>query len=504
MPAKPRDTTGPLFFGLLGLLVLAPLPRGSVPIWAWTSLVVSLCLLAAVWLVQWLRGRCDTTPAFRSARWALVALLLWCLWIGFQLVALPAGWLQMLSPRAYETHALAAAALDSPLPATLSLSLDVHATRDFLLKSVAWSMAFALTLLLVDRRDRVDMLLKTLVICGTLQALYGSVMMLSGLEYGFLIKKVHNIGVATGSYVNRNHLAGYLNICLAAGIGLMIARLGGEAVHSWRQRLRSLARLLLGEKARLRIYLIVMVIGLVLTRSRMGNTAFFAGTLIVGMLGLLLMRNAPRSTMLFLASLVVLDLLIVGTWFGVDQVAQRIQNTEITTNAENVLPTEDRDEVDRAALPYLKDFWLTGSGGGSFYVAFPYYHTEKLAGFYDFAHNDYVQIAAETGAVGLLLCGTVVLGALWQALVAMRRRHDPLMRGTAFGVAMAICWLLIHSTVDFNVQMPATGLTMTVMLALAWIASSLRQKSALTTRRSQAPGHPRAAPAQGQPSSLRP
>jgi O-antigen ligase len=467
-------------------------------------LVVALCLLAAAWTVQWLRGRYDFTPAFWQARWALLVLGLWCAWIGLQLVPLPAAWVQQLSPGAYEIHALAATALDFPLPAALTLSVDPHATLDFLMKSIAWSAAFGLTLLLVNRRRRVELLLTTLVICGTLQALYGSVMMLSGLEYGFLLKKIHNLGVATGYFVNRNHLAGYLNICLALGIGLMIARLGGEATHSWRQRLRSLARLLLGEKARLRIYLIVMVIGLVLTRSRMGNTAFFASTLIIGALGLMLMRNVPRSTMLFLASLVVLDLVIVGTWFGVDQVAKRIQATEVSTNIENVMPTEDRDEVDRAALPYLQDFWLTGSGGGSFYVVFPRYHTDKLAGFYDFAHNDYVQIGAETGVVGLLLCGTVVLGALWQAMLAMRKRHDPLMRGTAFGVAMAICWLLIHSAVDFNAQMPANALMIAVVLALAWVASSLHHESALTTRRSQAPGHANAAPAQGQPSSVRP
>jgi O-antigen ligase len=503
MPANSRDTT-PLYFGLLALLVLAPLPRGSVPTWAWTPLVAAICLLATGWGLQWLRGRCELTPAFRHARWALLALLIWCQCIGLQLVPLPAGLVQSLSPKAHESHALAATALGLPLPAWLTLSLDPHATLDFLLKSVAWSLAFALTLLLVDRRERLELLLQTLVICGMLQALYGSLMVLSGLEYGFLTKKVYNLGIATGTYVNRNHLAGYLNLCLAAGIGLMIARLGGDTVHTWRQRLRSLARLLLGEKARLRIYLIVMVIGLVLTRSRMGNTAFFAGTLIVGALGLLLMRGAPRSTMLFLASLVVLDLLIVGTWFGVDQVAQRIQGTEVSANVENVLPTEDRDEVDRAALPYVKDFMLTGSGGGTFYAVFPSYHSEKLIGYYDFAHNDYVQIAAETGVMGLLLCGTVVLGALWQALRAMRLRRDPLMRGTAFGVTMAICWLMIHSVVDFNLQMPATSFTATVMLALAWVAASLRRKSAPETRRSYDPGQASALPAQGQPSSSRP
>lgn len=475
MPARPHAATEGLFLGLLVLLVWAPLPLGSNRTWAWAILVIGAGVLALAWLVLWLRGRCEITAAFVRARWAQGILALWLLWVGLQLVALPADWLRWLSPAAHQAHAMAAAALGEPLAAALALSLEPHATRDFLLKSVAYAAIFALTLLLVDRRERLDLLLKTLIICGTLQALYASVMVLSGLEYTFLIKKTTGQGNASGTFINRNHLAGYLNLCLAAGIGLMIARLGGDAAHTWRQRLRELARLLLGEKARLRIYLVVMVIGIVLTRSRMGNTAFFASTLIVGTLGLLLMRNAPRSTMLFLTSLVVLDLLIVGTWFGVDQVAQRIRGTEITSNAENVLPTEDRDEVDRAALPYLRDYWLTGSGGGSFYVTFPAYHNERMAGFYDFAHNDYVQITAETGAVGLALCAAVVLAALWQALRAMRRRNDPLMRGTAFAVTMAICWLAIHSAVDFNMQIPANALTMTVLLALAWVASSLRR-----------------------------
>lgn len=503
---RPTTTNG-LFYGLLALLAWVPLPLGSNRSWAWTIMVIATCLLAIGWLAGYLRGRLQLTDAFVQARWALAALVLWWLWIGLQATALPAEWVRLLSPKAHEAHALAATALGEALAATLTLSLDVHATRDFWLKTTAYLAVFALTLLLIDNRRRVDLLLQTLVICGTLQALYASVMVLSGLEYGFLIQKTAGLGLATGTFINRNHLAGYLNLCLAAGIGLMISRLGGEAVHTWRQRLRSIVRLLLGNKARLRIYLVVMVIGLVLTRSRTGNTAFFAGTLIVGALGLLLMRNAPRSTMLFLASLVVLDLVIVGTWFGVDQVMQRIQQTEIAVNAENVLPTEDRDEVDRQAIGYLRDFALTGSGAGTFYVVFPAYHDQRLAGFYDHAHNDYVQLATETGLVGLGLCALVVLLALWQALHAMRRRN-PLMLGTAFAVTMAICWLAIHSTVDFNMQIPANALTMTVMLALAWSAAALRNDASGRTPKPQAPmpqalGQGNAAPAQGQARSLR-
>ena len=438
------------------------------------------CLLAMAWLAGYLTGRFALTDAFRRARWALLAGALWLLLVGLQFVALPAGWVEVLSPRAYEAHALAAGALGHALAATLTLSVEPHATRDFWFKTVAYGCMFCLTLLVVDSRRRLELLLKTLVVCGTLQALYASVMVLSGLEYGFFIRKFIGQGNATGTFVNRNHLAGYLNLCLAAGIGLMISKLGGEAVHTWRQRVRSIARLLLGEKTRLRIYLVVMVIGLVLTRSRMGNAAFFAGTLITGGIGLLLMRNAPRSTMLFLASIVALDLLIVGTWFGVDQVAKRIQQTEVTTNVDNLLPTEDRDEVDRLALNYAKDYLLTGSGGGTFYVVFPAYSNRGITGFFDHAHNDYLQLLTETGVPGLALCVLIVLMAAVQALTTLRRRSDPLMRGTAFGVALAICWLAIHSTVDFNMQIPANALTMTVMLALAWVAASLRDGKGTT------------------------
>ena len=464
----------PIFYGLLALLAWAPLPLGSNRIWAWAVLAVGCYLLAAAWLAGYVLGRFTVSDAFRRARWALVAGAVWLLYVGLQFTPLPAGWVQILSPNAYEAHAAAAAVSGQPPAAALTLSVDPHATRDFWFKSLAYGCMFCLTLLLADSRRRLELLLKTLVICGTLQAVYASVMVMSGLEYSFLIKKYVGQGTATGTFINRNHLAGYLNLCLAMGIGLMIAKLGGEAVHTWRQRLRSIARLLLGEKARLRIYLIVMVIGLVLTRSRMGNTAFFAGTFIAGAVGLLLMRNAPRSTMLFLASIIALDILIVGSWFGVDQVAKRIQQTEVTTSADNPLPTEHRDEVDRQALAYAKDFLLTGSGGGSFYVTFPAYSSSGIVGFYDHAHNDYLQLLTETGVIGFSLCALIVAMATVQALLALRRRNDPLMRGTAFGVTLAICWLAIHSTVDFNMQIPANALTMTVILALAWVAASIR------------------------------
>ncbi|NRA18519.1 MAG: hypothetical protein HRU04_23780 [Oceanospirillaceae bacterium] len=55
------------------------------------------------------------------------------------------------------------------------------------------------------------------------QAVYGSLMTMLGIEYTFFLKKESYIGVATGTYINRHHLAGYLVICLSLGLCIMIA-----------------------------------------------------------------------------------------------------------------------------------------------------------------------------------------------------------------------------------------------------------------------------------------
>ena len=57
-------------------------------------------------------------------------------------------------------------------------------------------------------------------------------------------------------------------MCLAAGIGLMLSELSSTPAVGWRDSARRLLRTLLGNKARVRLALVVMVIGLVLTRSR--------------------------------------------------------------------------------------------------------------------------------------------------------------------------------------------------------------------------------------------
>jgi O-antigen ligase len=322
---------------------------------------------------------------------------------------------------------------------------------------------FTLALLLMGSRERVRQFIWVVVSAAAFQALYGAFMVLSGVEYGFFAEKEHYRGVATGTYVNRNSLAGLLELALALGIGLLLGeptRYFGNA----RQRLRQFIEVLLSKKVVLRLLLAILVIALVLTRSRMGNTAFFASLMASGALALLLMRNKTTATTVLLGSLLVIDIAIVGTFFGVDKVAERLQQTSAQT--------ESRDEVTRDAINIILEQPVIGIGAGTFTHTFPALKSEEVTtfGLYNNAHNDYVQFAYEFGIPATLALASIVLWAFWNAVIAMRERNSRFYQGVGFSVTMAIVAIGIHSTVDFNLQIPANAALFVAILALSAIA----------------------------------
>jgi putative inorganic carbon (HCO3(-)) transporter len=416
-------------------------------------------LLAAAWSCLHGLGKVEITPAFIAAKPCLLALALGIAWNAVQVIPLPAAWLGALSPRAVEVYA---ADLAKP-GAFAPISVDAGASLAALLKGTAYLVFFALALLTVNSRRRLKTLAYAILAGGVFQASYASFKALGG----------HHWTDASGTFVNRNHLAGYLEMCLALGVGLLMTH-GKAGEHArWRARLKGFLQLLLGPKARIRLGLAVMVIALVLTRSRMGNAAFFTSLLISGGLGLALFKTAKTSTLILLASLILVDLVIVGHWFGVEKVASRIQRT--------TLSTEERDEMDISAMPLLRDYWLAGSGAGSFYTIFCQYEHNGAMGFWDHAHNDYLEFASEFGVIGFIPLSVAVLLSLQAGVKAQLSRHASIQRGMGFGSVMGIVALLIHSSVDFNLQIPSNALLFLLLMAIAWVALSLREASLTDT-----------------------
>jgi len=443
-----------VFVGFLLALVWVPLPVASNHLWAWSIFEVWLFALAIIWLVLFAAGRVATTPAFRHARPALLLFAMVFAWTLFQLVPLPPSLIALLSPNGADVYAHA--------QTNAVLSLDPSATRAAVLKTLAYGVLFALTLLLVNRRDRLRTLALVLVFCGVFQAAFGALMTLSGLEFGFFVEKVHNKGVVTGTFINPNHLAGYLEMCLALGVGLMLADMRTTPAAHWRDSARRLLATILGDKARVRIALVIMVIALVLSKSRMGNLAFFSSLLLAGAYYVLAVRRISIAIVAFFVSVALIDVLIIGNLFGIEKVANEIRQTSTVTEVARI-------DVGRDALQIVRDYPLTGTGAGSFASTYPMYDSGKV-GFYYYknAHNDYLQFAGELGLPGLAMLAGIVLLSLWQAVRAQVKRRHRMMRGLGCGVLMAVVAMLIHSGVDFNLQIPANAATFVVILAMAW------------------------------------
>ncbi|MCE9686967.1 O-antigen ligase family protein [Shewanella sp. AS16] len=418
------------------LLVWMPIPLGSNRPWAWSLLELAIAILTLAHLSHCI---IYSSPLVRS-RWQWQLLLpLWG-FIGFM-----------------------ALQLTGIVPDIATV--DPYQTRTLLIKSVF----FAFFILLVSQyclsARLLRVLLVAIIISGCLQAFYGTVINLLQFENS-PIWGYPEAGRARGSFVYQNHFANYLGLCLSLAIGWLISEMKtGKSHFTVRGFLVGAMNNLLSRKFILRLAIIIMIIGLILSRSRMGNAGFFTALGGVALLALFIYRNPPRLFKPLVLSIFVLDLIIVGSMFGLEKVKQRIEDTSFAS--------ETRDEVVIDSLPIVEQHWLAGTGGGSFYTVFPNYQPNIYSGFYDHAHNDYLQFALEFGIPATVLLGLWVLYAFWLACRSMYLRQEKLYRGIAFGCAMAIVFMLLHITVDFNLQSPSNALLFLCVLTCCYLVRYL-------------------------------
>jgi O-antigen ligase len=463
---------------LFALIVYTPLPFASNRPWALALLGwLTACLF--VWTV-WQPGLLVTT--WKRAKIPLLVMTGWILLLTLQIIPLPAVLLDVFKSNSTDGFT----ALHSG-----TISIDPYSSRLYLAKACILAGIFWLLLTLVNSRRRVERMAMVVVFSGLLQAIVGVLIMATGASFDLFFVHMKEVR-AHGTFLSPNHFAGYLEMTLSMGIGLMIAKLDGHVSSNWRERLYNWMSLLLSGKAMLRIALVIMVVGLVASRSRMGNTAFFASLLIVGTLTIIFMNfgsysNAKstglmQSTLIFIVSLILLDVIIIGGVVGLEKVAQRIEHTNLemrddfikTLSNQQVAP-ESEESVElrtlaaRASLGIVRNFPWFGTGGGTFYLAFQHYRPVENYGFYDHAHNDFVEIASETGLSGFLLMAVIVLHSMWQSMKLLMNGREQLSRGMAFASLMGMTSLLLHSMVDFNLQIPANAMLFLILLSLPYL-----------------------------------
>jgi O-antigen ligase len=131
------------------------------------------------------------------------------------------------------------------------------------------------------------------------------------------------------------------------------------------------------------------------------------------------------------------------------------------------VPREGRPVIFKNTLKLFKAYPLFGTGPGTFVYAYTKYEKFYVRGITDHAHNDYLELLAESGLLGggcLILLAFAALGYLFWWWT---KRSDYFVRGVGLGCMAGIAAILIHSLTDFNLRIPANAVYFITLYTLA-------------------------------------
>jgi len=297
-----------------------------------------------------------------------------------------------------------------------------------------------------------------------------------------------------GVFVNRNHFAAYMTLCAMAALAIL-----HRSFHSYRHRLgpgsnRRRQILALGDPEGVRLILaaipVPITIGALIATTSRGGILAFGGALLLAAAAI---RGHRRRLPAGIVAFLVVGLPLL--WFGFERLEDRFGQIAADESG--------RTAVWRQSLESMSGTWLTGAGLNTFpdaisrvlplrlpvgAAAWPaevaeaipaqlrigHRTPERLEGWiwYREAHNDYVQLAVETGAIGAAI-------GLWGLLMLAARLREPWLASGVIGI-------LAHSTVDFSLQIPAVAILFFVVCAYAE-RTSIRRPVALPRPAAAAP-----------------
>jgi O-antigen ligase len=428
---------------------------GAVYSWAYWPLA-AICLAAgsmAIAATRELRG----SPV---SRWLGAGLIGVGAAMALQVVPLPFGWLEAISPRALSIIANTDFAFGAGVTRYHALSLDPAATAVAFALYAAFAVLFVgMTRLIGSEEAR--HLVEALTIFAAVLALIGIVQkpIYSGKVLGFWTPQ--SGGEPFGPFVNKNHFAGWMLMALPLTLALLCAGLerGMRGLRpGWRYRVLWLSSpeasrlILLGTAA------LMMALSLMLTMSRSGISALAMSLLFTTVIMARGVKERSRRTAgtLYLLALGVTTV----AWVGADTLIARFSDT-------NWSEFNNRLGAWTDALGVASAFPLVGTGVNTYATAARFYQRHDLNHFYAQSHNDYLELLA---GGGVLLAVPVVVCVVALAIGIRRRmKEDP--PSTSWwlrrGAITALCAMALQETVEFSLQMPGNVVLFALVCALA-------------------------------------
>jgi O-antigen ligase len=385
--------------------------------------------------------------------------------VALQLVPFPVRILGWLRPGE------AAWNVDSPEGAATGfsvLSIAPHNTRAQLIVLVCCVIAYFFARQLGKERGSRRRLVTWLLILGTFEAAYGLAQYLSGWQRIFVYAKKYNLEEATGTYINRNHFAGLLEMVIPFGLALVLYEHSkGLSLRRGRST-RGVKAVIAGEslpRMGLQLFaLMVMIAGLLFSRSRMG--------IVAGACSLVLMATAwglQRRAGMWIAGLVMACVATLVLWIGAGSAFERFGDI----GNEFGSAEESRLSIWRGTGRLIGGHPLLGSGLGTFPVAFTAVQNTFLGKFVNHAHNDYMEIASDVGIpAAIFLFGSIVM-LLRRVAKTVWFADGRFEKAVALGCLGSIVAILLHSLTDFNLYIPGNALVFSVILGLAAATTSV-------------------------------
>jgi O-antigen ligase len=397
-----------LLYGIFGLLLFGPVAFGAVEPWSIFVMEAGSAALFLVWIIkQVLEGelKIQWNPLFLPmAVFGLLVIL------------------QLVFRRSAYPHDTASLAL-------LYLS---YATLCFLAGQTLLRGSQARTLALVF-------------------SLYGAGLASFSLIYGisangklYWLRQPCCGGSVYGPYVNHNHYAGLMEMLVPIPLVLSLTKLASSKTRAAAAAAAA-----------------VMVGTIFLSGSRSGMVAIVVELIILAILVVKQERGARTAIGIGVFLVVVVGLL---AWVGGGELSKRFATLD-PTHLE--LSKDNRFDINRDGLRMFLKKPVLGWGLGTFPVVYPQFRSFYTNFTINEAHNDYLQLLVETGVLGFGTMLWFLLTLFTHALKKMKHWTSEIGGAVTLACMLGLSGILVHSAVDFNLQIPANAALFYVLCTIA-------------------------------------
>lgn len=436
---------------ILFILGTAPILFAAVQPWVWS--VYGICMILVFLVFLWQdRNQLSIVPGVNIN----LAVVIFFVVTLFLCIPLPTYVLSYLSPVRYQTLMTAQVLLNRPASWQTLSYIPRLALSWWVFLICLWLFFVTVRRLCADSKILKRIVL-VMICVAMLEAAYGLIQALVPTLGVLWVDYVQAyMGSARGTFINRNHFAGFIEMMWPLALGFTMAQGGWGQGYTLKKILASER---LNRQALLALGVVVLLLALLFSRSRAGITSALMGFLTFILLNRSGRKGISRYSWLMLAGIIGM-LVVYSMAIGIGPIIERFFSLS---------GGDSRLDYWRDSLPIIKDHPL-GIGLRNFDNVIPVYNVSMLANKrLEYAHNDYLQLLIEAGWIGFIavLAGFSIF--MWKSVCRIRHMNpqkDPMRFFLAVGAFSGLISLSFHSFFDFNLQIPANCVYFVTLMAI--------------------------------------